>query len=222
MSALFFAACFIAAQPQSEALTTEAVLAKVRTALNVAEFPADHPGLKATGKIQRYGTTGDTELILDGRGRFRTQSSGLLGEVHAFDGTDLFATDWSGATRHLQLQDRDMSLMSAWLTTQFWAVKPDLFTIAVVADQCTDKEAVVSVQRKDGLFKVNVTIDRSTWLPTKATGTMRDNLHSFTFDQFEGPGFKLARHWTRSARGMTTDVRYDRVEKSTWQTRIFA
>lgn len=214
MSALFVAACFIAAQPQTDALTTESVLTRVRTALNVAEFSADRPGLKATGKIQRYGTTGDTELILDGQGRFRTQSSGPLGEVHAFDGTDLFATDWSGAIRHLQLQDRDMSLMSAWLTTQFWAVKPELFTITVVAGQCTDKEAVISLQRKDGIFKVNVTIDRSSWLPTKAAGTLRDNVHSFTFDQFEGPGFKLARHWTRSARGATTDVRYDHVEKA--------
>jgi hypothetical protein len=214
VSALFVAACFISAQPQSDALTTESVLAKVRTALNVGEFRSDHPGLKASGKIQRYGTTADAELVLDGRGRFRTQSSGPLGEVHAFDGSDLFATDWSGATRHLQLQDRDMSLMSAWLTTQFWAAKPDLFSIAVVADQGTDKEAVISLQRKDGLFKVNVTIDRSTWLPTKAAGTLRDNVHSFTFDQFEGPGFKLARHWTRSARGATTEARYDSVEKT--------
>jgi hypothetical protein len=221
MSNLFVAVCLITAQPPSDALTTDAVLAQVRTALHVAEFPADHPGFKATGKIQRYGSTGETELILDGRGRFRMQSSGPLGEVHAFDGTDVFATDWSGATRHLQLQDRDMSLMSAWLTTHFWAVKPDLFTIAVVADQCTDKEAVVSVQRKEGLFKVNVMIDRSTWLPTKATGTQRDIIHTFTFDQFEGPGFKLARHWTRLARNMTTDVHYERVEKATRSDDVF-
>jgi hypothetical protein len=217
-SAALAAVCIASAlgRAPADAPTVDDVLTKVRSALSVAAFPPDHPGIKATGKITRYGVETDGELIVDGRGRIRMTSSGVLGEVQAFDGADSWATDWSGATRHLQLQDRDVSLMSAALNTSLWAVKPELFELSVVADQNTDKEMVLSVKLKDGLFKVHVTIDRATGLPTKATGTLRDMPYTFTFDEFESsPGLKLPRHWTRTARGATAEAHYDRVEKVT-------
>src|SRR5437588_164773 len=92
---------------QSEqAPSVEAILAKVRTALAVAEFPSNHPGLKATGKIIHWSVEADVAFLLDGSGRFRLSSDGVLADLRSFDGTDAWATDWTGATRHLLLQDR--------------------------------------------------------------------------------------------------------------------
>src|SRR6266404_9800604 len=74
-----------------EALRVEAVLAKVRSALAMADFPAKHAGLRAVGTIMQYGAEAEFELILDDQGRFRTISTGALGEARAFDGRDAWA-----------------------------------------------------------------------------------------------------------------------------------
>src|SRR5262249_39221572 len=147
---LLFAIGFVPTAAPAEAPSVDAVLAQVGKAIGVAAFPNDHSGLKATGTIKRYGVEAPLELIIDGRGRFRMTSGGPLGETHIFDGVDAWATDWSGATRRVELQDRDTQLMYAWLCTVYWGVKPELFDLAIVAKECTDKEAVLSVKRKGG------------------------------------------------------------------------
>jgi hypothetical protein len=210
-----FLAWTTSGQAPVEPVTVETVLARVRTALAVADFPANHSGWQATGKITHPGEEADFDLILDGQGRFRMSAKGLLADIRTFDGTHTWTTDWTGATHQMMLHDRDMALMTAWLCTGFWAVKPELFELAMLSDKCTEKEVVLSVRRKVGLFTANVTLDRATWLPSKATGAIRDHVHAFTFERYpESPGLKLPWRWTHSARGVTSTTRYDRVRRS--------
>lgn len=193
--------------------TLEETLKQVRAALGTADFPADHPGLRATGRIRQYGLDGGYELILDGQGRFRFVSSGPLGDMRSFDGTDAWITDWTKTTRHLMLRDRDFALTTVWLAAGWWAARPDLFELAVVPEKCSAKDVVLSLRRKLGQFRLDVTIDRGTWRPTGAKGKLRDQEHVIVFSgAMEGPGLKLPRNWTHTAGGVTGGVTLDKVE----------
>ncbi len=207
---VFFAPSARADQPP----TLAAVLANVRGALGADHFtpPA---AIEASGRITRYGVEADFRLVLDADGRFRQAGGGVLGETRTFDGTDAFAADWTGAVRHLQLQDRDLALQTVALCTSLWAVRPAAFDLAVLVDQCTDKEVVLSVKRKDGRFTARVTLDRGTWLPVKASGSLRDQVYAFTFDDYRaGPGLKLPWRWSLTVRGVTTTANYTKVERA--------
>ncbi len=202
------------AQEQAKPPTTEQVLAQVRTALGVADLPADHPGLKATGRITHYGIDDDYELTFDGKGRFRVATSGPLGDCRTFDGKDACTLDWTASVRHLHLRDRDVALTHTWLISGLWAARPELFDLAVVPEKCTDKEIVLSLRRKDGLFRFLVSIDRATGRPTGATGKLRDQEHVCAFSDYaDGPGLRLPRKWTNTADGVTTTVKLAKVVK---------
>src|SRR4051812_5822402 len=116
---------FVRAQSAPE--TAQDVVKRVAAALGVERFPLDHPGTKATGKAIWYGIETDVEFILDGKGRFRLSYGGPVSEVRVFDGVEAWVNDWTGACHHLLLADRDLALMTAWVTSGYWAARPELF-----------------------------------------------------------------------------------------------
>lgn len=201
------------AQAPVETLTVEELLAKVGPALGVKAFPADHPGIKAVGKIKRYGLECDLELIIDGQGRFRTTSGGILGETEAFDGTQARTLDWCGASHGIQLRDRDYGLLSTWLTTGYWAAKPELFDLVVDAKKSNEHELVVGIKRKGGNLRLDITIDRKTWLPSKATGKMRDQTHEFVLGDYrDSPGLRIPCRWSHTSTGVTTRAEISKID----------
>lgn len=140
------------------------VLANVRKALEydrVSKIPA----VEIRGISTEDGVPSHTRFIFDNRGRFFARDTSPLGSTaYGFDGTTCWSTGLSQATRRLVLTDRESTLLGGWLTGYWLSGAVD---VSLIADASTEKGIVLGLSLRNGKYRMDMTVDRTSWRPTR-------------------------------------------------------
>lgn len=139
------------------------VLAGVQKAIGVKA--GSFPNLVLKGTDDTGGVTAEDTLHVEGGGRFREERRGALGQTIGYDGKDCWVLEPFGTERLFHFNDRETALMDAWLTTGLWAAHPEWFEIKV-STGAGDGPVHVVVRLKGGVREADLSIDRSTMMPT--------------------------------------------------------
>lgn len=167
-----------------------AILEHARASLGVSSLA---PGtvLVAEGDARFLGTEGRARLVFDGRGRFRSQIEGPLGQTIGFDGEDAWEIDMAGSQRVLELADRGRELLLAWTITGQWIARADELGLAPLegegeaAVQPESLRLALSLDELDGTLDLDARSHRPRTLTLRVAGTsVRTSFADF--QEFEG------------------------------------
>jgi len=192
----------LAAQP-----TVDEVLRIIRRAINYEQL-AKSPAMELRGTTDRLGVDADYRIVFDATGRFREEISGKLGETTGFDGKTAWISDWSRATRRLDLRDREVALASAWMRSGRWLAPDGPFEVSIVEGKTTDEDVVMRLQFRDGTFTTQVTIDRTTWLPRRTQTKARGDTETTEYSDYRPVGGLMIAHKVKS----TTEGQSDHLQ----------
>ncbi len=196
---LLASAIAVAAPPKADE-----VLTNIRRALNYDRL-AKSPAFELRGTIDRFGVDADYRLVFDAAGRFREQIGGKLGETTGFDGTTAWISDWSRATRRLDLRDREVALASNWLRSGRWLAPDGPFDISIVENKTTDKDVVLQLRFRDGTFTTQLTVDRATWLPRRTQTKARGDTETAEYSDYRAIDGLMVAHKLKSTTEGQTD-----------------
>ncbi len=187
--------------------SVDEVLTNIRRAINYDRL-AKSPAFELRGTTNRFGVDAEYRLLFDAAGRFREQIDGKLGETTGFDGTTAWISDWSRATRRLDLRDREVALASAWLRSGRWLAHDGPFDISIVENKTTDKDVVLQLRFRDEAFTTQVTVDRASWLPRRTQTKARGDSESAEYSDYRPVDGLMIAHYVKS----TTEGQSDRLK----------
>src|SRR5262245_6505718 len=131
---LSFAASVRAQSPPE----VDEILSKIRAAIGYERL--EHvPAVRVTGKTDKYGVVDEYEHVFDRQGRFRESTRGDLSETVGFDGSTCWTSDWSHASRPLDLSDRERCLVVFWVQCGHWLSPGVPLDIQAVPEEATEK-----------------------------------------------------------------------------------
>lgn len=189
------------------------VLDRVRQAVEFSKFDAQPGGYQSAGKATFFGEESVYSGIFTPAGPFTEHVAGPLGSVQAFDGKTAWKADWTGATRTLDLRDRELLLASMAIQSGRWLAPNSQFEITQAEDAAPGEAIALDLKVRGGLHKTRVLIDANTWLPLSESyeGTAGECKTTFA-DWRATPFGKVPFRVENSEGGLTNVVRLERVE----------
>jgi hypothetical protein len=187
------------------------VLANVRKALQY-ERVSKIPAITIRGISTEGGIPWDSYSTFDNHGRFHGGASSVLGTTaYGFDGTTCWSTNLPHATRRLVLSDRDSMLLNNWLESGYWLT--GVVDVTLVAGLTTEKEIVLELSLKTGRYRMQLTIDRAKWLPTRLRADVGGIVETWTYSDYRnspaGPNPYFTSHETA---GVTDTFKVTKIE----------
>jgi predicted aspartyl protease len=168
------------------------ILERVRAATGFASA-GKQPVTYLEGSAHHHDLDGRYRLWFTPDGRFQKQIECLAGETVGFDGKAGWALDSSGMPRVLELEELETSQALQWVQTGRWLAADGPFTIELAERQSDSAMLALSLQLKNGLARVVVLVDRSTYLPAILRGHSVLGDEEWTFEKYQPvKGLQLA------------------------------
>ncbi|MCW5946515.1 MAG: aspartyl protease family protein [Fimbriimonadales bacterium] len=142
-----------------------AVLANARKAIGTEAFQRLDFMLEAKGKANALGVDGDYTLLFSNQGEFLERFSSVLASSSGFDGKTAWSTDWSGATRILELEDLEVQRTVVAIITGHWLA--DKSPLEFQSAEDSDNHIVLKARFRDGELAATILIDKASHLVTE-------------------------------------------------------
>jgi hypothetical protein len=192
-NAAMLAVCLVSATSSgASADGTQSLVARARKAIK-SDWTRTHSAIVARGDATLLGQKGTLEMRLQADGRFVRRARAKLGEAIGFDGRRLWAEDWTGMPRELQLTDRDwhhtiMAVVSgAWLRPGF----PFELSPAPAAEGTGPG---FELRREGSAYVLTLRLDAATGLPASLSRTTMQGETRVEFsDYVDAGGSRLPR-----------------------------
>lgn len=158
------------------------ILSKARHAVGGSVL-ASFPGiLEAKGSARALGVDGDYQILFTSAGEYLENFSSKLPSISGFDGKTGWQTDWSGATRMLELEDLEASRTIVALITGIWTTKHSPVEFSLI--EVMDDEITLRLQYKGGELSGTLTLDKATHLPSQFVRKSAAGEDVWKFSQF--------------------------------------
>ena len=165
-----------------ETASVEHVLQQVRGVVGHADFARGGGDALLVGSSHLLGIDGEFSLFFSSGGQFLRQVKGRLGETVAFDGTTAWAKDGAGMARILELGDRDRERLLHWVLTGYWLHPKSPVEVRLMKE--TTSEAVLELGLRDTPMRMELRIDRESWLPLELARETHGARRTWTFSDY--------------------------------------
>jgi hypothetical protein len=176
----------------AEATDVARVLAKIREAVGYHAMQEHAGGVLVEGDARYQGLKGRYSLLFTPGGKFLQKVHLRRDQIVGGDGTTCWGVDWSGAPRVLELEELEFEQMTFGVRTGRWLAEDGPFNITL-ADHPADRgEIRLQLRLKDGLEPMELSIDRSSWLPTRLAAHRLGTVETWEFLNYHRAlGFSL-------------------------------
>lgn len=202
--------------PAAEALKLPEVLERIRNAVGYEQMAAHPAGFQAVGKARYAELDGRVTLLFTPAGRFARTVTGRLPLQGGFDGKTVWATDWKGIPRALDLRERDAEVASAsFLSGRWLSPKESPFKIRMEPPAAGSRDVTLTLTLGDGPNTTRMVVDGATWLPRTITDTTSEDHEVTRLEDYRPTfGFKFPFKISSTAYDETQTFTIERVEKA--------
>jgi hypothetical protein len=189
------------------------ILASARKAIGTESFQKLEFMLEAKGKANALGVDGDYTLLFSNQGEFLERFSSALPSSSGFDGKTAWSTDWSGATRILELEDLEAQQTVVAIVTGQWLSNKSPLEFQSAEE--TDDHIVLKAKFRDGELAATILIDKSTHLVREFSrkSSAGDDVWKLS-DYIEAFGIKLPGKIVNSHGGQTNTFTLSAIERA--------
>lgn len=188
------------------------ILSRARAAAGGPALETIEGIIEAKGTAHALGVDGEYRILFTGAGEYLETFASKLPSISGFDGKIGWQTDWSSATRMLELEDLEVSRAILSLVTSLWTTKNSPLKFSLV--EVLDDRITLRLEYIGGELTGTLTLDKTNHLPAEFVRKSAAGDDVWKFSQYiKNLQIAMPSLIQNTSGGQTNTFRIDKLER---------